>query len=66
MNKQHVKGAVNELKGKAKENIGHLTGDDKMAGEGVFDRVKGKIQKGLGDLKDALKRSTDEALSDKE
>lgn len=64
MNDQHVKGKINELKGKAKENIGHAVGDDSMAGGGIIDQVKGKVQKTLGDLKDTIKEKIDHALAD--
>lgn len=62
MNKNHVKGSWNEVKGRVKEEVGHATGDDKLAGEGVVDRVKGKIENALGDVKDAVKRGVDKML----
>ena len=62
MNSKHVKGSFNQVKGKIKEEVGHATGDNKMAREGVMDRVKGKIQNGLGDLKDSVKRGVDKVL----
>jgi len=62
MNSKHVKGSFNQAKGKIKEEVGHATGDNKMAREGVMDRVKGKIQNGLGDLKDSVKRGVDKVL----
>lgn len=62
MNTKHVKGSFNETKGKIKENVGHAIGDDKLASEGVVDRVKGTFQKGLGDVKDAVKKGVDTVL----
>lgn len=64
MNNKHVKGAFNEVKGKIKEEVGHATGNNKMEGEGVIDRVKGKVQQGLGDLKDTVKRGVDKVLGE--
>lgn len=63
MNNEHVKGTINQAKGRAKEEVGHLTGNNSMAGEGVIDRVKGKIQQVGGDLKDAIKKGVDSVLS---
>lgn len=62
MNNQHVKGTVNQVKGRVKEEVGHATGNDKMAAKGVADRVLGSIQNGLGDLKDAVKAGVDKVL----
>lgn len=65
MNNSHVKGTVRDIKGRVKENVGHATGDASLAGEGVVDRVKGKIEKSFGDLKDAVKSGIDRALNHK-
>jgi uncharacterized protein YjbJ (UPF0337 family) len=45
-------GAVDDAKGKAKEAVGDLTGDDKLKSEGKIDRAKGKV-------KDAVDRVAD-------
>lgn len=63
MNNEHVKGTLNHVKGRVKEEVGHATGNHSMAGEGVIERVKGKIQQGMGDLKDAIKKGVDTVLS---
>jgi uncharacterized protein YjbJ (UPF0337 family) len=65
MNNNHVKGTINEVKGKVKESVGHATGNRRLEGEGIVDRVKGKIEKGLGDLKDKVKKGIDSALEKK-
>jgi uncharacterized protein YjbJ (UPF0337 family) len=62
MNNDHVKGKWNEVKGKVKEEVGHVTGNKSQAAEGVADQLKGKVQKGLGDAKDALKKGVDKVL----
>jgi uncharacterized protein YjbJ (UPF0337 family) len=62
MNDQHAKGTWNEVKGTVKENVGHSLGDSKTEAEGIGDRIKGKVQKGLGDVKDAVKRGVDKVL----
>ncbi len=37
-------GNTDEVKGRAKEAVGDLTGDDKLKGEGEVDRAKGKVK----------------------
>ena len=51
-----AKGAGNDLKGKIKEGAGKLTGDRGLQSEGKLDQAKGKGQKALGDVKDAVKK----------
>jgi len=62
MNKSHVKGTWNDAKGRVKEEVGHASGNDRLAGEGVMDRIKGNVQKGFGDAKDAIKEGVDKLL----
>jgi len=62
MNNEHVKGEINKVKGKVKENVGHATGNSKMEREGILERVKGTIQRELGDLKDKGKEALDSFL----
>lgn len=63
MNNKHVEGALDQAKGRVKEEIGHATGNNKLAGEGVADRVVGKIKDAVGDIKDKVKEKTDQLLS---
>jgi uncharacterized protein YjbJ (UPF0337 family) len=56
MDKDRVKGAANQAKGKIKEVAGKATGDAKLRTEGVADQVKGKVQSAVGDAKDELKK----------
>jgi uncharacterized protein YjbJ (UPF0337 family) len=56
MDKDRVKGAANQAKGKIKEVAGKATGDAKLRTEGVADQVKGKVQNAVGGAKDALKK----------
>lgn len=55
MHKDEIKGAAKDAKGSIKEGIGKATGDDRMAAEGAGERVAGKVQKGVGSLKDAAR-----------
>jgi uncharacterized protein YjbJ (UPF0337 family) len=56
MDKDRVKGAANQAKGKIKEVAGKATGDAKLRTEGVADQVKGKVQSAVGGAKDALNK----------
>lgn len=56
--KDRVKGAWDEAKGKVKEAVGDVTKNRSLQAEGVADQVKGKARKTVGTGKDAI----DEAL----
>jgi uncharacterized protein YjbJ (UPF0337 family) len=55
MHKDTIKGAAKDAAGSIKEGIGKATGNDRLAAEGAAERVEGKVQKGVGDLKDAAR-----------
>jgi uncharacterized protein YjbJ (UPF0337 family) len=55
MHKEEIKGAAKDAKGSMKEGLGKAMGDDKMAAEGAAERLEGKVQKGVGSLKDAAR-----------
>ncbi len=57
MDKEHVKGAADQVVGKAKEVTGHTTGNKKLETEGKLDQVKGAAHKAAGDAKDAGKEA---------
>ncbi len=52
MDKDRIKGKVDEIKGDIKERIGGATKDRSTQGEGMLDQAKGKVQGGFGKLKD--------------
>jgi uncharacterized protein YjbJ (UPF0337 family) len=52
-----VEGKVHEVKGKIKEVVGHATNNPNLEGEGVGEKVAGKIQNKFGHVqKDIEKR----------
>lgn len=55
MHKDEAKGAAKDIKGSLKEAAGRATGDERLEAEGTADRVEGKVQKGVGALKDAAR-----------
>lgn len=64
MEKEHITGKVDELKGKAKQGIGQTTDDPGLQGEGMLDEAKGKLKQVYGDVKDAIKGTDKAAGSD--
>jgi uncharacterized protein YjbJ (UPF0337 family) len=57
MNKQTVKGAVDQTVGSAKRHIGNLTGDTRTQIEGGVQQVKGKVETAVGNAKDAARNA---------
>jgi uncharacterized protein YjbJ (UPF0337 family) len=57
MHKDTMKGAAKDLKGSMKEAAGKVTGNDRMRAEGAAEKTVGKMQKGLGDMKDAARNA---------
>ena len=53
-----ARGTANDLGGKIKEGVGKITGDRDLEAEGHLDQAKGKAQKAVGDLKDAVVSGT--------
>ena len=57
MDKDRIKGAAEQAKGKVKEQAGKLTGDEKLQSEGKVDKAAGKVQNTVGGLKDSMRDS---------
>jgi len=55
MDKDRVKGTINDVAGSAKRHIGNLTGDTATQVEGAVQQVKGKVQNAWGKAKDAAR-----------
>jgi uncharacterized protein YjbJ (UPF0337 family) len=64
MEKEQVTGKIDELKGRAKQGVGHATNSPEMESEGVIDELKGKVKQAYGDVKDSIKKSDREVGSD--
>jgi uncharacterized protein YjbJ (UPF0337 family) len=56
MNKEHVSGKIDEVKGKVKEKVGEATNDPATEVEGLKDQVKGKVKQTVGDAKEEANR----------
>ena len=57
MNKDQAKGHIKDLAGKARAKIGSITGNRSEQAKGLGNQAEGKLQKGLGDLKNLGKKS---------
>ena len=55
MYKDRIAGSAKVMKGSAKEAIGKVTGDAKLATEGKADKVEGKVQNAIGGVKDVVR-----------
>ena len=60
MDKDRVKGKVDEVAGRAKRQAGEWTGDTESQVEGGAQEVKGKVQNAWGKTKDAVRDAADD------
>jgi len=58
MAREHVRGAINKVKGVVKEAVGKVTGSKKMQAEGKLDKAKDTVQNAAGDVKDRARKAT--------
>ena len=59
MDREHVKGAADKVKGSIKDAAGKLTGDKKLQTEGKIDKAKGSAHNVAGDIKDTVRDAAD-------
>lgn len=52
--KTQGEGIIDQVKGKAEQAIGGITGDRKQQAEGMGDEGKGNVKQGLGDLQNKV------------
>ncbi len=64
MNKDQMMGKLDNLKGRVKEALGVASGDKRTEAEGFGERVKGAVQKTVGDIKHAISRHDRRAEDD--
>jgi uncharacterized protein YjbJ (UPF0337 family) len=55
MHKDEAKGAAKDIKGSVKQAAGRAANDPALEAEGTDERIEGKVQKGVGALKDAAR-----------
>jgi uncharacterized protein YjbJ (UPF0337 family) len=71
MNKDQLKGKLENLKGRAKQAAGSLSGDKSTEAEGAVERIAGAGREKVGDVEEAIssrrrKIDDDESDEDKE
>ncbi len=57
VNKDQVKGRVREAKGKLKETIGKIVGNEDLEAKGSLQKDLGVMQGAVGDIKEDIKKS---------
>lgn len=55
MDKDRIKGKVEDMAGRAERQAGEWTGDKKAQTEGMKHQVKGKARNAMGQVKDAAR-----------
>jgi uncharacterized protein YjbJ (UPF0337 family) len=55
MEKENIKGAIDQAKGAAKDAAGKAIGDKKLQAEGKLDKAKGTVEKAVGNAKGVLR-----------
>ena len=63
MDKQRVKGAIDEVVGNAKRQVGGLTGNTGTQVRGAAQQIKGKVETAVGKVKDAVRDANDNAAA---
>jgi uncharacterized protein YjbJ (UPF0337 family) len=58
MDKDKVKGTMDDAIGRAKRQIGEWTDDPETQAEGTGQQIKGKVEKISGNVKDAVRDAT--------
>ncbi len=54
--KDKVEGKTDELKGTVKEKVGQATNDPDLEAEGAGDKLGGKMQQKIGDIKKVFEK----------
>ncbi|MDR3752080.1 MAG: CsbD family protein [Terracidiphilus sp.] len=63
MNKDRVKGAIDEAVGSAKRHVGSLTGNTGTQIEGAVQQLKGKTETTVGKMKEAVRDAVHKAAA---
>lgn len=60
MDKNRIKGKMDEIAGRAKRQAGEWTGDTQAQGEGTIDEIKGRAENAWGKVKDSARNLKDD------
>jgi len=58
MNDDKIKGTIDDAAGRAKRQVGEWTGNTQTQVDGAAQQVKGKAEKAVGNIRDAVKDAT--------
>jgi len=58
MNSDKLKGTIDDAAGRAKRQVGEWTGDTQTQVDGAAQQVKGKAEKAVGNIRDAVNNAT--------
>jgi uncharacterized protein YjbJ (UPF0337 family) len=61
MNSDKVKGTLDDAAGRVKRQVGEWTGNTETQVDGAAQQVKGKVEKTIGNVKDAVRGTTKDA-----
>jgi uncharacterized protein YjbJ (UPF0337 family) len=61
MDKDKVKGTIDDTVGRAKRQAGEWTGDTKTQAEGAAQQIKGKAEKAWGNVKETVRDTQTDA-----
>ena len=57
MDKDQVKGTLDDAAGRVKRQVGEWTGDTRTQADGAAQQVKGKVEKAWGNTKEAVRNA---------
>lgn len=60
MNKDQIKGRIDQATGKVKEELGDALGNPRMENEGRLEKTGGRAQADYGDAKEKVKDTVDD------
>ncbi len=60
MDKDRIKGKMEDVAGRVKRQAGEWTGDSKTQAEGLAEQAKGKARNAVGKMKDAARDVADD------
>jgi len=61
MNKNKMKGALDEMAGRTKRQVGEWTGNDAAQVKGATQEIKGKIEKAAGSAQEAIQDASNKS-----
>ena len=65
MDKDRIKGKIEDAAGRVKRQVGEWTGDEKTQAEGLAEQAKGKARSAVGKMKDDIRNAADKLRHDR-